>query len=543
MRAQVLALSLLFGISNSHLRPVNSYAPQGTSRCADTSIIHMLGRIEAVDDPTLRVFFRLRIATYLWGAPSSTACPDYVTKAAEDLVADFRDHDQEMPKLYSNAFRHSLLAQLTLHDPALAARLTDGDKPGRRTDFQVAYSLLGQKGGAGMAVGMAQRSLASGDDPGGSAVVFFLHKLDKENPAEVVKLLDAVVTGEERRPGSFSAGTLLTLKHMFLRGQTPENLQRRYLSAVINRSGDKDADLASAADFYMVLVDARPLVEKLLPSLYGTAGVRLSELEGRMPRRTLERIALGKRLSQSADPFGQLMVELDSAKEPSLRQALLAEAAPRALEKGRLRTAVDLAAQVDPAVGEDALWRDQLLGEVVESALTGKDTEVAQYAAAHIQSPAVHSSALQKIALYFRSAGDLTGAREALDAARKLTESAGAGADKAAALLDLASAFTKVDEPQAWEIARAAVETINHMPPPDRKAAPDSTERLTYAENMMKIAYRIVPAFQALGVRKLEDAVNLAEEISPLGLSLAAELGARTGVPSVDKEAGNLASN
>jgi hypothetical protein len=542
MHAQVLALSLIFGISNPYLRPVNSDSPQAASLCADTSISLILNRVGAVDDPTLRVFLRLRIAIYLWGAPSGTACPDHVATAAEGVEADLRDHDQEMPKLYARSLRQSFLAQLKLHDPVLAARLTGGHKPERHTDFQVAYSLLAQKGGASMAVGLAQRSLAGGEDPGGAAAAFFLHKLDKESPAEVSKLLDAVVTAEERRPGSFSADTLLTLKHMFLRGQTPQDLQSRYLSTVINRAGDKDADLSSVTDFYIVLADALPLVEKQLPSLYGTAGARLSELAGRMPARTLERIDLGKRLSQSADPFGQLMIELDSAKDPSLRQALLAEAAPRALANGRLRTAVDLAVQVNPAAGEDAMWRDQLLGEVVENALTSKDAEVAKYAASHIQSPAVHSSALQKIALYFRSADDLTGAREALDAARKLTESAEAGVDKATALLDLAGTFTKVDEQRAWEIADAAVEIINHIPPPDRKAAPGSTERLSYAENMMKIAYRIVPAFHALGVRNLKDAVKRAEDITHQGLSLAAELGARTGVPSVDKKAGSLAS-
>ncbi len=58
-----------------------------------------------------------------------------------------------------------------------------------------------------------------------------------------------------------------------------------------------------------------------------------------------------KRVRQSADPLNQLITEAEDTKDSSLKDSLFTEAARTAMEKGKLKTAVDLIHKVE-AYGE-----------------------------------------------------------------------------------------------------------------------------------------------------------------------------------------------
>jgi hypothetical protein len=498
----------------------------------------LLEQIDSSEDPTLRVFLRLKVATYLWKTPSAPVKPESLVSAA---LADLRAHEKEMPALYVKLFRRELLAQLKAHAPEAAARLSDEYKPSPRTELEVAYSLLGQESGPDKAVSIVQRSIADGRDMG-PIVVFFLDRLEKVNPAEVPKVLGSLTSAEESRPGFLSAELLFTLGHLFVREQTPKDLQRRYFAVVINRAGDTEAPPASVVDIYNTLASILPVVERQNPGLYATAGARLSQLAGRMPSGALERLSIDKRVSQSGDPLSQLMIEADAANDQALRGDLLTRAAQLALEKGQTKTAIELAVKLEPKSADARLWRDQFMEGAVDRALDKGDVELARYGAGRIESAAVRSSALQKIALNLLAANDLAGARDTLKSALKLIESLDDSADKAVALLDLAGSYVKVDSQRAPELTRVAVKTINKTPAVMRGADVSGGEHFADVENLMKIAYRIIPTFQELGAADGYAALDLAKGIQRRELRIAATFGAYTGPPATDKIKQGLAS-
>lgn len=510
-----------------------------SSQTDATFLSPLLEQVDSSSEPALRIFLRLKIATYLWGNSSRSHNPEAVAAAA---LADLHTHEKEIPALYVDLFRRDLIAELKAHAPDSAARLLEEYKLERHTDIEVAYSLLGQEDGVDKAVGIVQRSIAGGNDPG-SIIVPFLHRLEKTNPAGVLKVIDAIMLAEESRPGSISARTLFALKHLFIREQTPQGLQRRYLVSVINRAGETEASPASVVDIYTILADVLPAVEKQAPDLYHSASAWLSQLAMRVPGRTLERLSINKRVSQSTDPLAQLLAERDAVNDQSLREELQTEAAQLALEKGQIQMAIQLVIKLRPKNEEARMWRDQFIEEAVGRAVEKGDVAVAEYGASQIQSAGVRSSALQKLALYFQASSDPLRARDTLNSALKLTEASDDDAEKAVALLDLAHSFLKVDSQRALVLARAAVKTINKTPAVMRKAEAGSDTHLGDVENMMKIAYRIVPTFQALGATGQSTALELAEDIQRQELKTAAKFGAYTGSPTVGKNKQVVASN
>lgn len=505
------------------------------SRQSDGKLLErQLEAVDSVNEPALRIFLRLKIAAYLLKNPPSAVNSESAVKAAEAALADLRAHEDEIPPQYVDLFRRELIAQLKTHAPKSEALSSEESNLNRRTDFEVAYSMLGQEKGVDKAVDIARQTIASGKDPG-TIIVPFLRRLEKVNPAAVPQLLEKVVIGEEEHSGSISTGTLFTLKHLFLREQTAPELQRRYLTVVINRAGDPDASLASVVNTYTILADVLPVVEKHAPDLYGSASIRLSDLAARLPSGTRERIAINKRVSQSSDPLAQLLAESSTASDPSVKDDLQIEAAQLALERGHIETAIGLVTKLQPKSDATRLWRDQFIEGAVGRAIDKGDVAAAKYGADRIQSPAIRSSALQKVALYLQASNDFVGARDTLNAALKLTEASTNTADKAVALLDLALSFLKIDNQRASELARRAVNVINasSVVAPDAKVG--SQEQLRNADNLLKIAYKLIPAFQAFGATDEPTASWLARDIQRPELRITATLGVNTRLSAVGK--------
>jgi hypothetical protein len=495
-----------------------------------------LKEVDSVNEPALRIFLRLKIAAYLLKNPSAVGNAESAVKAVEEALADLRAHKDEIPSLYVDLFRRELIAQLRTHAPTSEALSSEEPNLNRRTDLEVAYSMLGQEKGIDKAVDIARQSIASGKDPG-PVIVPFLRRLEKVNPDAVPQLLEKVVLREEEHPGFISTSTLFTLKHLFLREKTAPDLQRRYLTIVINRAGDTDASPASVVNTYTILADVLPVVEKQAPDLYETFSIRLFNLAVRVPSGTRERIAINKRVSQSSDPLAQLLAESSTASDPSLKDDLQIEAAQLALEKGQIEMAVGLVTKLQPKNEDARLWRDQFIEGAVGRAIDKGDVGAARYGADQIQSPAIRSSALQKVALYLQVSNDFTGARDTLNAALKLTEASANSTDKAVALLDLAVSFLKIDNQRAAELARTAVNVINtsSVVVPDAKAG--SKEQLRNADNLLKIAYKLIPAFQAFGATNEPAASWLAKDIQRPELRITATLGVNTRPPAAGKVA------
>jgi hypothetical protein len=537
MPTLLLIFCLMLNGSNSCPGRVGKNISQAPSQ-SDVAVLNtLLEQIDSCDEPALRVFLRLKIATYLWSNSSGLPQPESLATAA---LADLRANEKEIPTIYVDQFRRNLMAELTIHAPDLAARLAEEYQPGRPPDFGEAYSLLSRENGVDKAVAIVQNNIVAGKDPG-HIIVPFLHRLESVKPAEVPKLLETIILEEESHPDSISSGTLFVLKHLFIREKTSQDLQRRYLVAVINRASEKDARLASVVDTYGILADVLPKLEKDAPDLYYSASAALSRLRERMPRGTLERIAIDKRVNESSDPLSQLMAEKDAVTDPSLKEDLQIEGAQLALEKGQIRTAIELVVSLKPKNDDAGLWRDQFLEGAVTRAIDKGDVGIAEYGTSQIKTVAVRLSALQKIATYLQTSNDQERARDTLNSALKSVKALDDSANKAIALLDLANSFLKIDNRQASELVRAAIKVINKEPEA-RKREAGSNVQLNDVEDTMKIAYKVIPTFQALGVADESAALDLAKDIRPKGLRIAAMFGAYTRLPAAGKDGSRVAS-
>lgn len=540
MSILLLICCLLLSGGNSCSKGTNNPPLTASVQSNAEEIESLLREVKMSDEPALRVFLRLKIAAHLWKYPDNSHDPKAV---ADDARTDLDAHAKEIPDLYVNLFRREIISHLKAHAPEERARPADEPKPDQRTDLEVAYSLLNKENGVDKAVALAQRSIADGNDPG-PIITFFLNRLDRVKSAEVPKVLGTIMSAEEAHHGSILPSTLFTLKHLFIREQTPQELRRQFLAAVIRNAADTEAETTSLADTYAILADVMPVIEKELPDVYPTANIRLTQLAERVPAGTRERIDVEKRVSQSIDPLAQLLIEIDAVNDTSLKADLQAQAGRLALEKGQTRTAIDIVVRLQPKTAEALLWREQFLEKVVARALGKGNVEVAEYGAAQIQAADIRSSALQKIALYYiQRANDVVSARNTLDAAFKLLKASENGAAKAGALLDLADSYVKVDSQRTPEVIRAAVKVINETPEASVKSRTAGGVPSADMEKVMMIAYRLIPAFQAFAAADKYEAKNIANDIQRQELKTAAKFGVYTAPPVADKPKQGVASN
>ena len=530
MPTLLLIFCLALNGSNSCVKHATKSVPSPSSQYQASVLISLLEQVDTCKEPALRVFLRLKVATYLWSKPSGSLKPETIATTA---LADLREHEKEIPALYVTQFRKNLIAQLQLHAPELARALAENDNLDTRTDLEVAYSLLSQEKGSEQAVRIVQDSIGGGKDPG-PIIVPFLHRLETIKSSDVPKVLNAVISQEEIQPGTISSGTLFQLKHLFIRQQTSEELQNRYLLAVVHRAGQTDGNLGSLVDMYTILADLLPEVEKRNPELYYSASVALTELAKRVPKRTLDRISLDKRVRASNDPLARLMAEMEAVTDPSLKEDLQIEAGQLALENGQIQLAINLVVKLEPKNEQARVWRDQFIEQAVVSAIDNGNIGMAELGAGQIRNASVRSSVMQKVALYFQKSKEPGRAHEALIFAQDAVNTLGDSNEKAVALLNLANSYIQLDSSRSMELVRVAIKIINKVnnPESEQRVQIGDDQQRTSAEGMLIIAYRLVPTFQLLGATDESTALNLAQKIQRQELRIAATFGAYTHPPS-----------
>jgi len=240
-----------------------------------------------------------------------------------------------------------------------------------------------------------------------------------------------------------------------------------------------------------------------------------------------------------------MLAEADAADDPARTERLLVQAAQLALSKGELKLAVEIVLRVGSTEKVYLMWRDQFLGEVVNKSVGKKDPANAEYAAAKIESALRRAAALRQIALYFFASEDVPRSRELMDRAFKLVADSENGAPKATAYFEMFAAFAKIDEQRIPEVSQAAIKVINGLlePRPDDK--PGSAARKEYVENLMMIAYHVIPAFRLLTRRDEQGTLGLAEGIRLREIKTAAIFAVVTTTPPVaaSDRAGAASSN
>ncbi|HEV2707558.1 MAG TPA: hypothetical protein VGV59_16695 [Pyrinomonadaceae bacterium] len=524
-------------------------APEGrVGRQEAEEALHQLpGQIKLMDEPTIRVLLRLRLANFLWKQKEKTAAQ--TSKEAEALIAeavgDFKAHADEIPALYSSTLRSELLAAIKLRAPELAQRLGEDYKVlenDSRDQLHSAYAMLREKSGVAPAIEVVRNILRSGKDPG-TIILYILERLQQESPTEITNLLSAILGVEEQNPGSLTIDTLFWTQSYYLAEQTPAELKARFLAVVIKTIEQKQTWTESQnLSAYRLLSGISATTMSLMPALYPRGRYLSAVITSRLPISLRDRLAAEERIRESTDKLNQLIIEGNAATNTTLKEDFLSQAAQMALAKKQLRQAADLALATS-AGGERGIWRDQLLSDVVSQALEKKDTALAEDIAPKIGSGLSRAAALQKIALSFFALKDVAHARELLHQAAKLVAATDNNPAKVRYMLMLAAAFSKVDEAEAPETLRATVKVINSVslaPPPATSS--DETRKL-FAQSLTQMAWNIIPTFQRLSFKDEARAFSLANEISSKDLRGAAIFGVSTGILQANNAVETRAQN
>ncbi len=500
-------------------------------------LVQVLDQTTAMDEPALRMLVRVRVVTYLWSDRSEEDAKE-AERVAMQALTDLDENRVSVPDGMAKWLRSQLVAQIEVHSPALAKRLKKEDASDRDGDqFDSAYSMLKDSNEVKASV-QAMRSALSNGDPG-MILPFYLYELEQKQPGEVPALLDSIISIQEQRLDTISLLTLIFLRSFYLKETNPRQLQTRFLTMAFNTvlTASTSPERMQVAQAYDLLTSLLPAMQKLSPSLYAAALPQAAAM-ARLNSNQLDLVEIHRRVEQSSDPVNQLITEANDDKNKAIQNDLLVEAAQRALSDGRLRLAIDVVAGMDfkeeQKMKEE--WRDQFLSDVVKSAINKKDSDTARYGAGKIKSPFERASAMQEIALYFFESRDLVSANQILNDALKLILDSETSPAKALSLLNIVSAFMKVDDSRVVEVTHLAIKVINKLPPPDPSDKPGSNSHNEHVQTLVAVASRLMPLFESLARTDEQRALILAGEIERREVHAPALFGTSMGIIGSMKE-------
>jgi len=539
MSGKIIALCLIIICAQSSFGHNNfqSTAPP-VYQLALSQLNELPQQINSIDEPAIRVFLRLQIAKFLLKQLSKEMNPALIPSESliQAALNDLSEHEEEIPELYLNSMRSESMTLLRTHFPDAAKRLNNKyiseDKRQPEFDFDIASSLLEEKGQADSAVNLVQQALLTGYDPG-AKMFFFLLELQKEKPAQLSRLLNNILIIEHQKPNSVSIETLFWLKAFYLQQETPIEIKKAFIKTVINSlekiSVTQAIQSIPALPAYKLLQSLQPVAFSATPDIYTRIEALMAYLQARIPQQAFAQIEIQNRIDSSDDPINELLYEARNIESTYLKENLLAQAAQLARDRGQMKLAFEIAEQISGET-DMANWKDQFFSEIVDSAIQKEDLHWAELADSRISSVQIRVSTMQKIALYLFRKNDIIRSREILNEAVRINEKSPESGDKANGYLDLAQAFTKVDELRIAEMIQLAIKNINNIPCPKLEERSNLKIRKTYAELTIQIFMRLMPVIERLPVKDDDLALTIASNFDRQEMKIAAKLAVSVGI-------------
>lgn len=325
------------------------------------------------------------------------------------------------------------------------------------------------------------------------------------------------------------------MSEIYLRPDVPVDLKRRFLAVVISRT--QPANFAAEPPpqiAYDLLNRVLPSVQELAPESYDRAAAQSFNLRASFDERQLTAEARSKRISESPDPFADLVAEAEAAPSKGERNELLAGAARLALERKRFALCLEIVAKLDgDAVGASPdfwrNWADQFLKGFVRTALTEKDAEQAEKGAGRIASPLARVESLALLVRFWAKAGDRNAARRMFVEAAKVADKASDNLERAKAFLLLGLISDVADESAKAGLLETAVKALNTIPRPDRDAR-NKKPYQQYLRNLDNTGYQLIRVFGELAKGDEVGALALCENLRQPDLRTYALIGALQGL-------------
>jgi len=293
------------------------------------------------------------------------------SKLAADSLADFSAHAGEIPPFMADYLLGDLGAWIQKYEPKLSERL-QGVQKNRIGDADSGsiHALLQLNGGDVLAAQRIRQFLDEGREVDG--LVFYLEDLRERNSKEFEPLLSRVIVAAERG-SSPSLETLYWVTQVYFDPRVPRTIKRQFVSVILSRTQPADFTGEPAPKVaYDLLNRALPYIRDLFPEIYEQAVTQSLVMQASFTERQLASETRAKRLKDSLNPIEDLVAEAEATKSKVERNALLAEAAQRALRDKKLLLCMDVVRKLDLDVGGTShdfwrSWHDQFLKDFVKS--------------------------------------------------------------------------------------------------------------------------------------------------------------------------------
>lgn len=501
----------------NEINPVAALHAQTLSRISSLN-----QQIKTVDNATLRIYLRLKIADFIWRKKvleGQSSADNIVLEAVED----FQKNKTEIPDFYKNSFEADIQSLLRLYSPAAYKKISQ-DFGFKKENALSSYGLMDGYDEAGIfkAVEDVKKRLLTNDSTNITAITFIIKELSSKNKtAEVNSVLDTIITSHERAI-IYNPKLLFFLNQEFTAKTTPINLQKRHLNLtltngqrLLQKLNSGVADRGNYQDIYYSLKNNLLEIERLLPSEFPQAIAILNALQEKQSQEKKKTEEIQERIKQSKDKLEQTISEAKQAESKETKNSLWQQAAELALEEKKYQLSVDCLNKIETDSSNFSLWSDQFLDdELAKSALEDNDVESAELAISEIKSKLRNATALLQVVKHHHRNKETIQSQIILAEAIKRIKATENDAQKVRGLYEALRTAFVVDNMQTYEIGQYIVKTVNLLPSPNLEDKPDSEAKKTFVGNVqMVVVANIVPAFQIIAKQDPLIARNLANDL------------------------------
>ncbi len=489
-------------------------------------LLMMKNDIKAVEDGELRCLTRVAIIRFIY---EHDVLGEF--DSAEFMTIDFfedmvKNPDQVTPDS-AERWGNSLLPLLRKKAPELANKVEK--KYMAKADVSVADLI--ELGNGANTKEIADRTVARILKGDVSDYVLSIHdKIRPVDPQSADRILDALLGYWEKVPDIGKFGPFIDfIGGNYTRESAPVELKARYCRFAVNlgRGQIGGTDSGPTARFILrTLKGVLPTIKETLPEYFTEAQSIYIVLDTRLNKDNREREEALARIEASDDKLEQIIQEAEATNDKKLKDWLWWRAATLALEKKKLKLAVDLAMKGDVHLAGIANGRDQFLFvDALPMILKEKDFDLADYTIKRINDDSRRGAAMISTATALVEAKDNTRAYELIMAAMKLFENTEYDTDKVYYAFRALPAALKIEKSTGFDVAGRTVKIINNLPTPNAEDRIGTPARAKYVRlTLTRVANLLQDAFQKLAKTDVNLAAGLVPDIQSKNWRLVAEI-------------------
>jgi hypothetical protein len=493
------------------------FEPQGS--VSDADFMSLQQQIKELKNPTFRAFLRMQLLSWESAEASATrrrAAMELATQGVTDLC----EHQDQVWTPTASWLHEGFLKQIkTLQSPEEAAVATCVVKTAPESspakDLSSGFKMLRNPETSAAGLSLAKSAILSGQ-VSGEAMLGELLRLQTVHSPHLPELLSALLSVEEKQPGTLPLRLMPFFTSLFLDKSNPPELATRYVFVAVRSTRVSEEEFAKVyvrGPIATLLNGIAGHAKQLTPAVYPEIANRLRSLNANAPNTLETRLAAEERIQKATDQLEQLISEANSVSHEQLKQHFLARASRVAKEQGQLTRSVDLAMKI---ANDGDTWSSAFLLEIVALAVTKKSPYEAIYAVSRMTPSLKKAEAFRLIGEYYGASGENVRSKPAFTQSAKLLNSLDNSNEKVKTSLTLAESVLKYEPADAYEIFRDAVKAMNNLP------SPKQGDEKTHYLSLWPVARDLIRSFRALAIHENQTATSLAAEIKSSELRVAA---------------------